>query len=313
MLTKENAARSNLKKLSPNAVQSVLDSLTENLAVLNLRGVIVSVNSAWMNFPAENGGMALDRAAVGENYLRAFRDAFGREMKFVRAGRAIGSVLTGGRGKYSTEYPCDLPGGRRWFRLTVTALKNGKTATGAVVSHSDITRRRLAELETRRLAVIDPMTGVLNRKAGIAYIRDRMKIARRRKQSLTVCYIDLDNLKYVNDNYGHSEGDKPIRSAAKLMKRALRETDAICRLGGDEILLVLPDTTIDESIHVLGRLAELIARRNDKARIPWKLEYSYGLAEHSPGGKQTAEELVDTADRNMYKMKMSKKHKKGVN
>ena len=313
MLTKESTGRRNLKKLSPNAAQSVLDSLTENLAVLNGKGVIISVNSAWKSFPSENGGTALDRAAVAENYLRAFKDAFGSEAKFVRAYRAVSSILAGGRGKYSTEYPCELPGGKRWFRLTVTVLKDGKNTTGAVVSHSDITRRRLAEIETRRLAVIDPMTGVLNRKAGLAYISDRLKIAKRRKQSLTVCYIDLDNLKYVNDNYGHSEGDKTIRAAARLMKSALRETDAICRLGGDEILLVLPDTTIDESFHVLERLAGLISRRNDKARIPWKLEYSYGLAEHSPGGKHGAEELVDIADRNMYKMKMSKNHKKGVN
>ncbi len=313
MLIKESSPRKNLNKLSPNAAQSVLDSLAESLAVLSAKGVIVSVNSAWMNFASENGGEALDRAAVGENYLRAFRDAFGGEAKFISAGRAISSVLTGGRGRYTTEYPRELPGGRKWFRLTVTALKNGKSTTGAVVSHSDITRRKLAELESRRLSVIDPMTGVLNRKAGLAYIRDRIKIARRRKQSLTVCYIDLDNLKYVNDNYGHSEGDKTIRTAAKLMKSALRETDAICRMGGDEILLVLPDTTIGGSYAVLGRMEELISQRNDKARIPWKLEYSYGLAEHSPGGKHTAEELVDIADRNMYKMKMSKKHKKGVN
>lgn len=313
MLIKENPGRRHSMKLTPDTVQSVLDSLTEDLAVLDVRGVIVSVNSAWTNFPSEHGGTALDRAAVGENYLRAFRDAFGRGTKFVRAGRAIGSVLTGERGKYSTEYPCDLPGGTRWFRLAVTALKTGRNTTGAVVSHSDITRRRQAELETRRLAVIDPMTGVLNRKAGLAYIRDRIKIARRRKESLTVCYIDLDNLKYVNDNYGHSEGDKTIRSAAKLMKKALRETDAICRLGGDEILLVLPDTTIEKSIHVLERLAGMIARRNDKARIPWRLEYSYGLAEYTPGAKLTAEALVDMADRKMYKMKVSKKHKKGVN
>lgn len=313
MLIKESSSNKNLNRISPKTAQSVLDSLTENLAVLDVKGVIVSVNSAWMNFASENGGEALDRAAVGENYLRAFRDAFGSGAKFVRAVRAMNSVLTGGRGRYTAEYPCELPGGKKWFRLSVTALKNGKSTTGAVVSHSDITRRRLAELESRRLAVIDPMTGVLNRKAGLAYIRDSIKIARRRKQSLTVCYIDLDNLKYVNDNYGHREGDKTIRSAAKLMKSALRETDAICRLGGDEILLVLTDTTIGESYAVLARMEELIRRRNDKARIPWKLEYSYGLAEHSPGGKHTADELVDIADRNMYKMKMSKKRKKGVN
>jgi diguanylate cyclase (GGDEF)-like protein len=87
----------------------------------------------------------------------------------------------------------------------------------------------------------------------------------------------------------------------------------MCRLGGDEILIVLPDTPAGETKPVLERIAGLIARRNEKARIPWKLEFSYGLAEYTPGRKGSADELVDIADRNMYKMKMSKKYKKGVN
>jgi diguanylate cyclase (GGDEF)-like protein len=195
----------------------------------------------------------------------------------------------------------------------VTSLKKGGISSGAVVSHEDISRRKLAELETRRLAVIDPMTGILNRKAGLEYIQKQIKSARRRKKSLTVCFIDLDNLKYVNDNYGHREGDRTIRAAVKLMKSVLRETDTMCRLGGDEILLVLPDTSAGETGQVLERIAGLIALRNEKARIQWKLEFSYGLAEFTPGGMGSAEELVDAADSNMYKMKMSKKYKKGVN
>jgi diguanylate cyclase (GGDEF)-like protein len=313
MLTKDTSARRILKKLNTHSAQSVLDSLTENLAVTDAKGIIVSVNSSWMEFPSRNGGDALDRASVGENYLRAFRDSFGGEPRFIKAGRAIGSVLTGDREKFSIEYPCHLPDQKRWFRLSVTPLKKGGGTSGAVVSHADITRRKLAELETRRLAVIDPMTGILNRKAGLEYIHKQIKTARRRKRSLTVCYIDLDNLKYVNDNYGHREGDRTIRAAVKLMKKVLRETDTMCRLGGDEILIVLPDTSAEETKPVLDRIAGLIARRNEKARIPWKLEFSYGLAEYTPGGKGSAEELVDIADRNMYKMKMSKKYKKGVN
>lgn len=313
MLTKENDSKRVSGRLTPHTAQSVLDSLAENIAVLDGSGVIVSVNSAWTGFPKENSGNALDRASVGENYLRAFREAFGGEARLARASRTISSVLTGDREKFSIEYPCHLPHQKRWFRLSVTPLKEGGTTTGAVVSHADITRRKLAEIENRRLAVIDPMTGILNRKAGLEYIQKELKIARRRKSSLTLCYIDLDNLKYVNDNFGHREGDRTIRAAVKLMKSTLRETDALCRLGGDEILIVFPDTPMDNTAPVLKRIADLIARRNEKARIPWRLEFSYGLAECPPGGKYSAEELVDIADRNMYKMKMSKKYKKGVN
>lgn len=313
MLTKQNETVNILKKLPLHMAQSVLDSLTEHIAALDYKGVIITVNKAWKKFASENEGRTLDRASVGENYLRAFKDAYGTDKRFARASRAISGVLTGDREKFSIEYQCRPGDQKRWFRLSVTALKTEGAVSGAVVSHEDITRRKTAELETRRLAVTDPMTGILNRKAGLDFIHRQIKLSRRHKRSLTVCYIDLDNLKYVNDNFGHREGDKIIRTAVKLIRSVLREMDAMCRLGGDEILLVLLDASIGECMPVIDRIKELIERKNNIPLKQWRMEFSYGLAEYAPGRKCGAEDLVDIADRNMYKMKMSKKHKKGVN
>lgn len=310
MLTREKRERRALKKLPRPAAQSVLDSLEENLAVLDSKGVIVSVNRAWREFPSMYGGNTFDRGVVGENYLRLFREAFGRKSE---RGRTPGSVLTGEREKFSFEYSCNPPGEKSWFRLSVTPLITGGEVSGAVVSHTDITRQKLAELESRRLAVIDPMTGILNRKAGMESLRTQIKISKRQKRNLTVCYIDLDNLKYVNDKFGHREGDNTLRKAVRLIKKVLRESDEMCRLGGDEILLVLPNTTIKEGEIVIARINERIARSNEKGGTASALDISYGLAEYPVGGKCGAEELVDTADRSMYRMKMGKKYKKGVN
>jgi diguanylate cyclase (GGDEF)-like protein/PAS domain S-box-containing protein len=313
MFTKENETLNISKKLPLQTAQSVLDSLPEHIAVIDEKGVIIAVNKAWKKFQSENKGEALDRASVGENYLRALKEAYRAEKKFIRAGRAISSVLMGEREKFSVEYQYRVGRQKMWFRLSVTPLKTQGTLKGAVVSHADVTRRKTAELETRRLSVTDPMTGILNRKAGLDFIHRQMKLSKRHKRSLVLCYIDLDNLKYVNDNFGHREGDKIIRTAVKLISNVLRESDAMCRLGGDEILLVLLDTTTDECMPVIGRIKDLIERKNKKLFKNWKMEFSYGLAEYTPGRRCNAEELVDTADRNMYKMKMSKKYKKGVN
>jgi diguanylate cyclase (GGDEF)-like protein len=313
MLTKENRERRALKKLPRRAAQSVLDSLPENLAVLDRKGVIVSVNRAWKEFPSVNGGEALDRGEVGENYPRLFTDAFGGKAGRARSGAAPGSVLTGEREKFSFEYSCNPPGGKAWFRLSVTPIASGGGVSGAVISHTDVTRQKLAEQQSKRLAVIDPMTGILNRKAGFDFIRSQIKISRRHKRKLTVCYIDLDNLKYVNDNFGHREGDKTLRNAVRLIRKVLRESDEMCRLGGDEILVILPNTTLEEGERVIERIADRIARNNEKPGVPWKLNISYGLTEYPTRGRCKAEELVDTADRNMYRMKMEKKYKKGVN
>ena len=232
MITRQNALTGIFKRLPERASQDVLDTLSENIAVLDAKGVITAVNSSWKRLPSENGGNALDRGAIGENYIRGFKDAFGGDAKFVRAGREIGSVLTGKKERFSIEYPCHRKHQKRWFRLTVTPLRKRGALSGVVVSHADVTRRKLAEIQTRRLAVIDPMTGIMNRKSGLEYLKKQIKNCRRRKRSLTLCYIDLDNLKFVNDNYGHSEGDKTIRSAVKMLKKVLRPSDTICRLGG---------------------------------------------------------------------------------
>ena len=313
MLTKENRIRRTIRKLPSPAAQSVLDSLPENVAVLDGKGQIVAVNRAWREFPTFNGGKVLDRGEVGENYLRLYKEAFGGKQGRAGTHRTPGSVLTGEREKFSFEYSCNPPGEKAWFRLTVSPLKNEDNISGAVVSHTDITQQKLAELESRRLAVIDPMTGIYNRKAGLETLRQQIKISRRQKRKLTVCYIDLDNLKYVNDKFGHREGDKTLRKTVKLIKKVLRESDEMCRLGGDEILLVLPNTALEEGERVIERIDDRISQNNLKAGASSKIEISYGMAELPAGGKCSAEELIDTADRNMYRMKMGKKYKKGVN
>ena len=309
MITKENRDRRFFKSLPRDSAQSLLDSLNENLAVLDSKGIIISVNRAWTEFPSLNGGTALDRGEVGENYLRLFRDTFGGKKRHA----APGMVLTGEKEKFSFAYYCTTPGGKTWFRLSITPIIRGGEVSGAVVSHTDVTRQKQAVHESKKLAVIDPLTGILNRKAGLESLRGSIKISGRQKRKLTVCYIDLDNLKYVNDNFGHSEGDKAIRKAVKLIRKVLRESDVMCRLGGDEILLVLPNTSLEEGARVIDRITERLSRYNEKQRAPWKLGISYGLAEYPAGGRCSADALIDRADRNMYRMKTGKKHSKGVN
>ena len=312
MLTKGGGKKSSLYDMPGSTAQSVLDSLPENLAVIDRKGVIVSVNKAWKKFPSSNGGNALDRGAVGENYQRLFKEAFKGKPGLKRSGADPASVLTGGRKKFSYEYTCLGPEGKVWYRLCISPIISEGKISGAVVSHTDITRRKLAEQESKRLAVLDPMTRILNKSAGLELLSNQINISSRQKRKLTVCYIDLDNLKYVNDNFGHREGDKALRKAVRLIRNALRDSDGICRLGGDELLVVLPNTSLEKCSMVIDRITDRIRRFNSKRNVKWKLGISYGLAE-LPAGGCSAEELVDTADRDMYRMKMGKKYEKGVN
>ena len=211
------------------------------------------------------------------------------------------------------EYLSHHENEKKWYLLSVNPMKIGEKVTGAVVSHSDITHRKLAELESKKFSVTDPMTGILNRKAGLDFVHRQIKFCDRHGCSFTVCYIDIDNLKLVNDSFGHKEGDKIITTLVNLLKRALRESDAISRLGGDEILLILQETTLEGSEAVLKRIRDLVDARNARNSKPYSIEFSYGLSEYTLGSKLTAEELVDKADKNMYQMKSAKKAGKNGN
>lgn len=308
MLKKERSIDKVLGNAPFETVLEVLDSLPDHIGVLDGSGLLLAANRSWTASGAKNGGGAAGRPDPGTDYLRMLKKhSAGRSH---RLWKNIVSVLGGKKDRFTMEYPSHTVRERRWFLLTVTPMKTGGRVTGAVISHTDITRRKLAELETRRYSVTDPMTGILNRKAGLEAVHKQMKLCGRHGCSFTVCYIDIDNLKLVNDSFGHKEGDRVIITFVSLLKRALRESDVMCRLGGDEILLILQETSLEGSNSVVNRIRDSVEARNSRSSRPYRIEFSYGLAEYTLGSRLTAEELVDLADRAMYRMKSSKKAKK---
>ncbi len=313
MLKKEKNKYMVSGKAPFDTVLSVLDSLPEHLAVLDTSGMIVATNRSWNNHRAKDGGAAAERPRPGTNYLSMLKKDAAVNVRSKRLWKNIVSVLESERDRFTMEYPSRTGKDKGWFLLSVTPLKSGGHVTGAVVSHADITRRKLAELETKRFSVTDPMTGILNRKAGLESVHRQMKFCERHGCSFTVCYIDLDNLKQVNDGFGHKEGDRVIISFVNMLRSALRESDVMCRLGGDEILLILQETSLEGSKSVLKRIQDSADRKNGRSSKPYRIEFSYGLAEYTLGSKLTAEELVDIADRNMYRMKTAKKAERGGN
>jgi diguanylate cyclase (GGDEF)-like protein len=313
MLKKEKNSRPFTNQTPFDTVLAVLDSLPEHIGVLDRSGVLVAANRSWIKQRLRNRGGAAERPMPGTNYLAMLRKHAEVNRRSLRLWKNILSVIEGKKERFTMEYSSHQDDGRKWFLLSVTPMKNGESVTGAVISHTDITQRKSAELESKRFSITDPMTGIFNRKAGLDYVHKQMKFCDRHGCSFTVCYIDLDNLKLVNDSFGHKEGDRIIITFVNLLKRALRESDVMCRLGGDEILLILQETTLEASNAVLKRILESVDARNSRSAKPYRIEFSYGLAEYTLGSKLTAEELVDKADRNMYAMKTARKAGKDGN
>ena len=287
--------------------EAVLDALSQQIAIIDPSWRITAVNQAWMKFAEKNSGEILDRAPVGADYFKVCREHSLKDKRFASILKKIKLVLNGSKDKVSIQYTCQLKRKRVWFLLSATAIKSEGVISGAVISHTNITKRKEADLESRRLASTDSMTGILNRNAGMDFIRTKLKYCGKHHTSLTVCYIDLDNLKQVNDNFGHKEGDRVIKTAVRAIKSILRANDAVCRMGGDEILIILPDTSIEDGIAVTERINRRVNEKNDSSNKPYRVDFSYGLAEYNPKNKCSAEELVHQADRKMYEIKSSKK------
>lgn len=173
-------------------------------------------------------------------------------------------------------------------------------ATGVVGLLVKTVRRHEAEL--RELSQRDPLTQLYNRRHLLT--RAEAELARvRRGHPLALVMIDLDGFKRVNDSQGHLRGDMLLKELSEALARAIRETDVAGRYGGDEFVVLLPDTDADHAGPVAERLAETIAdvgRRFDAAR---PVTASVGLAVAQPGDAVAA--LLRRADDNAYRAKQA--------
>lgn len=121
---------------------------------------------------------------------------------------------------------------------------------------AEIERRKALEEELKRQATTDPLTGLFNRRQYEMLFHREWERCNRLREHLSLCVVDLDHFKQINDSYGHDLGDKVLVHVANLFTRTLRQSDVIGRFGGEEFILLLPDTDITQARHVVGRLRE---------------------------------------------------------
>jgi diguanylate cyclase (GGDEF)-like protein len=136
--------------------------------------------------------------------------------------------------------------------------------------------------------------------------RQQLQLAQRNKQRLCVCYVDTDFLKTINDVYGHAEGDEVLKTISESIKEVLRKIDIICRLGGDEFLLVFPQCAMKQAVYIWNRIDERINSFNAKKTKPYSISLSRGFAEYDPANEKSADQLIMIADKEMYVHKHTK-------
>lgn len=163
----------------------------------------------------------------------------------------------------------------------------------------------LKEFEAQ--ASTDMLTGVFNRRAAEAIMKQSLSGALRHKKPMSLCFIDLDGFKDVNDSYGHSEGDHALSFVARLLRQAIRLSDSVCRMGGDEFLLVLPECDEENAVMTWDRIQAAVDAANGDAHFLFDLQLSHGIATFDPEHPVSLDVLIALADERMYANKKRRK------
>jgi diguanylate cyclase (GGDEF)-like protein/PAS domain S-box-containing protein len=183
-----------------------------------------------------------------------------------------------------------------------------KDAPPVVIGYAqDITELKLFQKELHELTLTDELTNLYNRRGFFTLAGQALRYARRTNKECIVIYADLDNLKMVNDKFGHDTGSQMIVDASTVFRSFFRDSDIAARLGGDEFVILVQDSSEAGTEIIQERLQELIEEFNENNPRPYSMSISFGIAHFDPKTKATIEELVSEADRLMYIQKQSKK------
>lgn len=178
---------------------------------------------------------------------------------------------------------------------------------GIIGTYFDITERKKMEGELEKLAHFDALTSCYSRGYGLSLLEQQIKTAKRKKTTVLLIYLDIDDFKHINDTFGHKEGDEVLKEAAKLFQSTLRKMDIICRIGGDEFLLIFLEDSLNDAPFIRGRLNKSLKKLNQKLAKPYEIDFSIGLSVYESSNPLSIEELIRIADENMYEEKKKKK------
>lgn len=169
-----------------------------------------------------------------------------------------------------------------------------------------VTRQRLRE-RLVNAAHLDELTGLYNRRGLLNLGKQQLVMADRTKRGLLLFFVDLDDMKQINDSYGHKVGDRALLDTANLFRKSFRKSDIIARIGGDEFAILAVETAQNGREAILKRLQDNMVAFNTSQDRPYHLSLSVGIAAYDASNPCTIEAFLDQADRLMYEEKTRRK------
>jgi len=197
----------------------------------------------------------------------------------------------------------------RYFLQTFSPVKkaDGKIVAVTVIS-KDITEYKILEEKLHVLSLTDELTGIYNRRGFFTLAEQVLKLCKRQKKGVYMLYADIDNLKKINDTFGHKEGDFALIEIADILKKSYRDSDIAARIGGDEFVVIPIGTTGDNIELIISRLQKAIEIHNSKGNRKYKLSVSIGVTYYDPEYPCSIDELLLKVDKLMYEQKSQKQN-----
>lgn len=173
----------------------------------------------------------------------------------------------------------------------------------------EIEEKQEIEAELKRQARIDPLTSIYNRRKFNEVLSYELKRDERYPRGLSLLLCDLDNFKAINDNYGHNTGDEVLKSFARMVVDSIRVSDTFARWGGEEFVLLLPETGFETAIQI----AEKIRQKTENTVFSKvaKITVSFGITQHLDGDSEDT--LLKRADEALYKAKENGRNRTEIN
>ncbi|MEI8167119.1 MAG: sensor domain-containing diguanylate cyclase, partial [Chloroflexales bacterium] len=199
---------------------------------------------------------------------------------------------------------CCRDGSRIDVSLNVSAVRD---ASGKIVqsrsSWRDITERKRLEHQLHQLAATDGLTGITNRRRFMEVAAGEIKRAARLKHPLALALVDLDHFKQINDTYGHAIGDEALKALTCICRRTIREIDVQARFGGDEFVVLFPETTLDAAHAIMERVRLAVSAQSvDVNSRQVALTISVGIASLA-SASTSLDALIEHADQALYQAK----------
>lgn len=186
-------------------------------------------------------------------------------------------------------------GSRRHIEWRITAMGPRKnSAMTLVLTQRDVTEQMEKEAQLKRLATTDMLTGLVNRSQFDAVLKSEVNRQHRYARPLSLIMLDLDYFKQINDSHGHDVGDQVLESIAGLLKRNLRKADCCARWGGEEFMLLAPETSLEQAVRLADKIRNAI--KHTDFPIQGSVTASFGVVEvHSQEPVKSVMKRVDDA------------------